>query len=134
MKEKKKEKTDEAVRAGTGRGNGSVLSGEQKKRLVKEKLREKKRKKKVPRMAYNEVKRKKNVPYTAQESIPYREMYKDGICRVTDRLYTKSIRFGDINYQLAQNDERASLFEAWCDFYNYFLFSFKLGSLFFKYL
>jgi len=120
LKEKKKEKTDDAVRAGTGRGNGSVLSGEQKKRLVKEKLREKKRKKKVPRMAYNEVKRKKNVPYTAQESIPYREMYKDGICRVTDRLYTKSIRFGDINYQLAQNDERASLFEAWCDFYNYF--------------
>lgn len=100
-----------------GRNEGSVLSGEQKKKLVKEKIQEKKKRKAVPRMARNP---KKNVPYTAQESIPYREMHKDGICRVTDRLYTKSIRFGDINYQLAENDEREGLFEAWCDFYNYF--------------
>ena len=30
-------------------------------------------------------------PQTAQQTIPYREIFKDGICRVNDRLYTKSI-------------------------------------------
>ncbi len=41
-------------------------------------------------------------PQTVQQSIPYREMYRDGICRVNDRLYTKTVQFQDINYQLAQ--------------------------------
>lgn len=36
---------------------------------------------------------------TAQQSIPYREMGKDGICRVEDGYYSKTIRFYDINYQ-----------------------------------
>ena len=39
-------------------------------------------------------------PKTAQESIPFREMYKDGICQINDRLYTKSVEFGDLNYHL----------------------------------
>lgn len=30
-------------------------------------------------------------PQTAQQTIPYREIFKDGICRVNDRLYTKSM-------------------------------------------
>ena len=41
-------------------------------------------------------------PQTAQQTIPYREIFKDGICRVNDRLYTKSMEYEDINYQLAQ--------------------------------
>ena len=59
-------------------------------------------------------------PKTAQQSIPYRTMYKDGICRVTDRLYSKTIAFGDINYQLAQNEDKEQIFEDYCDFLNYF--------------
>ena len=59
-------------------------------------------------------------PQTAQQSIPYRAMYRDGICRITDRLYTKTIIFGDINYQLAQNEDKSAIFEAYCDFLNYF--------------
>jgi hypothetical protein len=39
-------------------------------------------------------------PQTAQQSIPYQEMYKDGICRVTDKLFNKTVIFNDINYQL----------------------------------
>ena len=62
----------------------------------------------------------KTAPQTAQQSIPYREMYKDGICRVKDRLYTKTITFGDINYQLAQNEDKTQIFEGYCDFLNYF--------------
>lgn len=43
-----------------------------------------------------------DAPQTVQQTIPYQEMYRDGICRVTDRLYNKTIVFDDINYQLAQ--------------------------------
>ena len=45
-------------------------------------------------------------------------MYKDGICKVTDRLYNKTITFGDINYQLAQNEDKTQIFETYCDFLN----------------
>ena len=47
-------------------------------------------------------------------------MWPDGICRVTDRYYTKTIQFQDINYQLAQNEDKTAIFEGWCDFLNYF--------------
>ena len=57
---------------------------------------------------------------SAQKSIPYREMGRDGICRVQDKLYSKTIRFYDINYQLAQNEDKSAIFENWCDFLNYF--------------
>lgn len=63
---------------------------------------------------------KKDAPQTAQQSIPYKEIFKDGICRVNERLYTKTIQFFDINYQLAQPDDKAQIFENYCDFLNYF--------------
>lgn len=47
-------------------------------------------------------------------------MCRDGICKVNSRLYTKSIAFEDINYQLAQNEDKTAIFENWCDFLNYF--------------
>ena len=47
-------------------------------------------------------------------------MWPDGVCRVTDKYYTKTIQFQDINYQLAQNEDKTSIFEGWSDFLNYF--------------
>ncbi len=67
-----------------------------------------------------EAKKAKEKRLSAQKSIPYREMAKDGICRVQDRYYSKTIRFYDINYQLAQNEDKNAIFENWCDFLNYF--------------
>ncbi|MCM1192881.1 MAG: ATP-binding protein [Acetatifactor muris] len=64
--------------------------------------------------------KKKEKRISAQQSIPYREMAKDGICRVMDKYYSKTIRFHDINYQLAQNEDKNAIFENWCDFLNYF--------------
>ena len=58
--------------------------------------------------------------HTAQQTIPYINLYPDGICRVTERKYSKSIVFEDINYQLAQADDKTAIFENWCDFLNYF--------------
>ena len=57
---------------------------------------------------------------SAQDSIPYQRMWPDGICRVTDSHYTKTVRFQDINYQLSQNEDKTAIFENWCDFLNYF--------------
>ena len=47
-------------------------------------------------------------------------MYKDGICRLANGRYSKCIEFEDINYQLAQADDKTAIFENWCDFLNYF--------------
>jgi len=66
------------------------------------------------------AKRGGKIPRTAQQTIPYREMFRDGICQVNDRLFTKTLTFEDINYQLAQNDDKTQIFEGYCDFLNYF--------------
>ena len=47
-------------------------------------------------------------------------MYKDGICRLANGRYSKCIEFEDINYQLAQPDDKTAIFEALCDMYNSF--------------
>ena len=57
---------------------------------------------------------------SAQDSIPYRHIFPDGICHVGDMLYTRTLQFGDINYQIAQNEDKTAIFESWCDFLNYF--------------
>ncbi len=62
----------------------------------------------------------KGGPQTVQQSIPYREMYRDGICRLSDKFYSKTVQFFDINYQLAQADDKAQIFEGYCEFLNYF--------------
>lgn len=61
-----------------------------------------------------------DAPKTSQQTVPYREMFRDGICRVNDRLYTKTVTFSDINYLLAQNDDKSAIFDSYCEFLNYF--------------
>lgn len=75
-------------------------------------------------MAVREIVRnaRKNdgVPQTAQQSIPFDRMFPDGICRVGLDYYTKTIQFQDINYQLAQQEDKTEIFEEWCAFLNFF--------------
>ena len=75
-------------------------------------------------MAVREIVRnaRKNdgVPQTAQQSIPFDRMFLDGICRVGLDYYTKTIQFQDINYQLAQQEDKTEIFEEWCSFLNFF--------------
>ncbi len=66
------------------------------------------------------AKNERKLPHSAQATIPYQRMCADGICQVTDTCYSKIIQFQDINYQLAQNEDKTSIFESWCDFLNYF--------------
>ncbi|MBQ9305292.1 VirB4-like conjugal transfer ATPase, CD1110 family, partial [Butyrivibrio sp.] len=59
-------------------------------------------------------------PRTAQQTIPFERMFQDGICRVGQDYYTKTIQFQDINYQLAQQEDKTEIFEEWCSFLNFF--------------
>ena len=66
------------------------------------------------------AKKDNGVPQTAQQSIPFQRMFPDGVCRVTDSYYTKTIQFQDINYQLAQQEDKTAIFDEWCSFLNFF--------------
>ena len=103
-KQKKTSYKNNSMKAASGKGNRARASVKEGKGQVS-KAQEKKAKEKR---------------LSAQKSIPYREMAKDGICRVQEKYYSKTIRFYDINYQLAQNEDKNAIFENWCDFLNYF--------------
>ena len=47
-------------------------------------------------------------------------MFQDGICRTGNNYYTKTIQFQDINYQLAQQEDKTAIFDEWCGFLNFF--------------
>ncbi len=64
--------------------------------------------------------KKKKKEISVQETLPYIEMSKDGICRIKDGTYSKMVRFYDISYTLAGKDEQEMIFEYWCEFLNYF--------------
>ena len=66
------------------------------------------------------AKRDDGVPRTAQQSIPFQRMFQDGICRSGTNYYTKTIQFQDINYQLAQQEDKTAIFDEWCGFLNFF--------------
>ena len=66
------------------------------------------------------ARRDDGIPRTAQQSIPFDRMFQDGICRIGNDYYTKTIQFQDINYQLAQQEDKSEIFEEWCSFLNFF--------------
>ena len=57
-------------------------------------------------------------PHTVQDSIPFRNLYPDGLCRLDDRLFSKTIAYEDVNYRLAGPEDQRDIFERLCDFYN----------------
>jgi len=65
-------------------------------------------------------KKKRRGPQSAQQTIPYVEMLRDGICKVREGFYTKTIEYEDINYSVASGDDQAAIFDGYCAFLNYF--------------
>ena len=63
---------------------------------------------------------KKNAPRNTLDTLPFDQIYPDGLCRVNGNYYTRMVQFYDINYQLAQNDEKQHIFGEYCQFLNYF--------------
>ncbi|MFI3228495.1 MAG: conjugal transfer protein TraE, partial [Clostridia bacterium] len=84
-----------------------------------------KNERKLIEIAIEKAKNKPKGVKSAQDTIPFERMFPDGVCRVTETFYTKTIAFMDINYQIAQNEDKTAIFEGWCDFLNYFDSSIK---------
>lgn len=81
-----------------------------KKQLKHDQVKDKKKKKKARRKA----------PKTVQDTLAYKAIFPDGICQVNNRKFSKTIQFYDINYLLAQNEDKSLIFDNYCDFLNYF--------------
>ncbi len=56
---------------------------------------------------------------STQSMLCFNEIFKNGICKIGN-IYSKTIQFFDINYLLANNEDKASIFENYCEFLNYF--------------
>ncbi|MGO3752035.1 MAG: VirB4-like conjugal transfer ATPase, CD1110 family [Peptoniphilaceae bacterium] len=75
---------------------------------------------KVKKTEKKKTRHNKNVPSTVQDTLSYKRILPDGICELNGNKYTKTIQFFDINYLLAQNEDKSLIFESYCDFLNYF--------------
>lgn len=59
------------------------------------------------------------VPKNVQQLVRYEKMFEDGICEIEPGLYSRTIKFSDINYQTARRDEQVDLFTRYCEVLNY---------------
>ena len=57
-------------------------------------------------------------PHSVQASLPFRNIFPDGLCRLDDGTYSKTIAYADVNYRLSSPDDQRDIFEHLCDFYN----------------
>lgn len=55
-----------------------------------------------------------------QSVIPYVEMFPDGICYLEDNRFSRTVEFFDTNYEIANLDEKNSIFNRWSSLINYF--------------
>ncbi len=55
-----------------------------------------------------------------QDILPYKHMYKDGICCASKGYYTLTIQFYDVNYRISTYDEMNGIIQEYCNFLNYF--------------
>lgn len=47
-------------------------------------------------------------------------MIEDGICEVEKGVFSKTIKFADINYEIAKKEDQVDIFSKYCEFLNYF--------------
>ena len=64
--------------------------------------------------------KKKEKTDTAQKTITFRKMFRDGICQVTSSYYTKMVEFFDINYDLLEIEDQGEILEGYSRLINYF--------------
>ncbi len=60
------------------------------------------------------------IPRSVQQTIPYTQMMRSGLCHVEGDYYTKTLEYFDINYRLAKREAQEAIFDNWCKFLNYF--------------
>ena len=61
------------------------------------------------------------IPKTVQDSIPYQRVYPNsGIIEISDGMFTRAYRLGDVNYYNAKDEEQAQMFLKYADLLNSF--------------
>lgn len=66
-------------------------------------------------------KRKKEhtrIPRSVQDAIPISTVYEDGLFRVGKNQYSRTYKFEDINYQVASEADKETMFERYCALLN----------------
>lgn len=53
-------------------------------------------------------------------------MIEDGVCEVEKGVFSKTIKFADINYEIAKKEDQVDIFSKYCEFLNYFNDSIKV--------
>ena len=57
---------------------------------------------------------------SAQETLPFAGIAADGTIMVAEGVYSRIVRFGDVDYKLARREDREAMFERWCEILNSF--------------
>ena len=81
-------------------------------------------------LAGNDKKQEK--PDTAQKTITFKKMFRDGICQVSSAYYTKMVEFFDINYDLLEIEDQGEILEQYSRLINYFDPSIRFGLFLFN--
>ena len=61
-----------------------------------------------------------NPEETVQDTMPFRTIYKDGICKIDDSRWSKTVAFDDITFSLAEADAQEEILLEYCKFLCYF--------------
>ena len=65
-------------------------------------------------------KEKQPRPVSAQDTLPFAGIAADGTVMVSEGVYCRIVRFGDVDYKLARREDREAMFERWCEILNSF--------------
>ena len=70
----------------------------------------------MPAKIKKRTKTKKEIPHSAADSIPYLQVYENGIIEVEDRRFSKSYRLPEVNFKTADDSRQWNLAEQYSDF------------------
>lgn len=87
------------------------------KELDDKRIKEEKKKKSKAKAA--KIKKPK-IKKTVQQTLPYKNFCDNYIIEVEDNKYSKTYKFDDLNYTIANTDEQEAIFTSYCDVLNSF--------------
>ena len=98
-----------------------IKNGKKKKvRKGEGNVRTKKKKKETLWQKILRIIKPSSIPKTAQDSIPYKRVYPNGVIELPDHIFTKSYRLTDTNFKDNRQDLQEEQFLSYGDLLNYF--------------
>lgn len=91
----------------------------EKRKVAKERRQHAKQLKKAEKHAKKRITARK-VPQKASDCLQYLSMSQDGICEVEPGLFSMTMAFTDVNFQIAMLEEQKNIFTKYSEFLNYF--------------